>query len=105
MTLTIEEIQNQISSLQKTLDEMKSLKMEILRNFTGQYFKPHQGNQYRRMESNYIPIWEIFIRSEWKVLDEKRSEELETIFIRDCVTGTEESSNLDKKKNDTSIIL
>ena len=97
MPLTIEEIQNQISSLQKTLDELKSPKMEISRNFTGQYLKPHQGNHYRRMESDYIPIWEIFLstNSEWKVLGEKQSEELENIFVRDCVTDTEEPSNVD----------
>ncbi len=99
MSLTIEEIQNQISTLQKTLDELKNPKMEVSRNFTGQYFKPYKGQHYRRMESDYIPIWEIFIsiRTEWKVLDEKQSEELENIFIRDCIPVNEEIS-IDEKK-------
>ncbi len=103
MTPTIEQIQEQISNLQKTLEELKNQKLEISRNFTGHYFKVYQGKHYRRMESDYVPIWEIFVdvRGDWLCLDKRQTEELENIFIRDCIatTPTKETTS-DKKKND-----
>ena len=92
MPLTIEQIQEQITNLQKTLEELKNQKLEISRNFTGYYFKVYEGKHYRRMESEGVPIWEIFlnIKAEWKALDEKHSIQIENIFIRDCLPKTEE---------------
>ena len=42
MALTIEQIEEQISSLQKKLEELKNPKLEVIRQFTGQYFSPYQ---------------------------------------------------------------
>ncbi len=84
MTLSIEQIEEQIAELQKTLEALKNPKLEIIRQFTGQYFAPYQGGQYRRMESENIPIWECFI-DDWVKLDSKQSEELEKIYLKDCL--------------------
>lgn len=93
MTLTIEQIEEQIFSLQKTLEELKNPKMEVSRNFTGQYLKPYRGMQYRRMESEGIPIWECYlgIKKEWAVLDKKEAGRLEEIFLNDCVPHVDET--------------
>lgn len=87
MTLTIEQIEEQISNLQKTLDELKNPKLEVIRQFTGQYFAPYQGRQYRRMESEGIPIWECFldIKNEWVLVDTGENKQLEKIYQQDCV--------------------
>lgn len=83
MSLTIEQIEEQISNLQRTLDELKNPKLQIVRQFTGQYFAPYQGRQYRRMESEGIPIWECYldIKKEWVNLDPKQSEDLEMLYL------------------------
>ena len=85
MTQTIEQIEAQIAELQKTLEELKNPKMEVSRKFTGQYFKPYKGIQYRRMESEGIPLWEFFSVKEWVLADKKQSEELEKIYLTDCI--------------------
>jgi hypothetical protein len=91
MSLTIEEIQNQINTLQQTLDDLKTPKLEISRNFTGQYFAPYKGVFYRRMESDGVPIWETFldIKKEWVAVAPKELKELEKIFQSDCITKEE----------------
>lgn len=93
MSLSIEQIEEQMLVLQKTLEELKNPKMEVSRHFMGQYFFPYQGTQYRRMESDGIPIWEchLDIKKEWILLDKKESEKLEKIYLKDCVSTTEET--------------
>lgn len=88
MELTIEQIQEQISNLQKLVDDMKSPKLEIGRFFTGQYFKPYRNIQYRRMESEGISIWEYYntTKREWIVLPKTEVKELEALYNRDCIT-------------------
>lgn len=92
MSLTIEQIEEQISNLQKTLEELKNPKLEVSRNFIGQYFKPYKGMQYRRMESQGIPIWECYlgIKKEWATLNKGETEKLEQIFLNDCVPHEED---------------
>jgi hypothetical protein len=87
MSVTIEEIKKQLSDLQKIVDSMKEPKIEVIRSFTGEYFKPYNGKQYRRMESENIPIWEYFWESkrDWVPLEKMESEGLEEIYIRDCI--------------------
>ena len=91
MSLTIEQIEEQIATLQKTLDSLKNPKLEVTREFIGQYFAPYQGRQYRRMESEGIPIWEthLDIKKEWVIVDNKESKNLEQIYQQDCVIETE----------------
>jgi hypothetical protein len=86
MTLSIEQIEKQIVDLQKTLEQLKNPKLEITRQFTGQYFSPYQGRQYRRMESEGIPIWETYldIKKEWVLVETKETKELEKNYQRDC---------------------
>jgi hypothetical protein len=83
MTQPIEQLESQIAELQKTLDELRNSKLEITRQFTGQYFSPYQGRQYRRMESEGIPIWEYFM-GEWIKVDSPQSEDLETQYQTEC---------------------
>lgn len=85
MSLTIEQIEEQISSLQKTLEELKNPKLEVSRHVTGQYFSPYQGRLYRRMESDGIPIWETYldVKKEWIILNTKESKEMEKLYDRD----------------------
>ena len=87
MALTIEQIEEQISSLQKKLEELKNPKLEVIRQFTGQYFSPYQGKQYRRMESEGIPIWECFLdlKKEWVAVNSQEAEKLENIYLSECV--------------------
>jgi hypothetical protein len=91
MSLTIEQIEEQIATLQRTLNELKNPKLEISRHFTGQYFSPYQGRQYRRMESDGVSIWETFldIKKEWVILDPKESKSLEQIYSTDCLSPQE----------------
>ena len=91
MSLTIEEIQNQINTLQQTLDQLKNPKLEISRHFMGQYFAPYKGIFYRRMESDGVPIWETFLdlKKEWIAGPAKELKELEKIFQTDCTTNEE----------------
>jgi hypothetical protein len=91
MSLTIEQIEEQIATLQQTLETLKNPKLEVARNFTGQYFAPYQGRQHRRMESGGIPIWETYleIKKEWVVADKRESKTLEETYQQDCVTETE----------------
>jgi hypothetical protein len=91
MTLSIEQIEKQIVDLQKTLEQLKNPKLEITRQFTGQYFSPYQGRLYRRMESENIPIWETYldIKKEWVSVETKETKELEKIYQQDCIVDTE----------------
>lgn len=88
MSLTIEQIEQQIADLQKVLYDLKNPKLKVTREFTGQYFEPYDGKQYRRMESAGIPIWETYLetKSEWVTLSEKEIAQLEQIYIKDCVS-------------------
>lgn len=88
MTLTIEQIEEQIANLQQTLQELKNPKLEVVRQFTGQYFAPYKGNQYRRMESDGVPIWECFMNG-WIKLDEKQSEDLEMLYLEHSTSPKE----------------
>jgi hypothetical protein len=94
MSLTIEQIEEQIATLQQTLEQLKNPKMEVSRHFTGQYFAPYQGVQYRRMESDGIPIWETFldIKKEWVLIEKGESKKLEETYLKDCVSTTQEES-------------
>jgi hypothetical protein len=93
MTLTIEQIEQQIADLQKTLETLKNPKLKVSRNFTGQYFEPYQGRMYRRMESDGVPIWEIYLdlKQEWVLVPTKESRDLETTYLNDCVSNTKET--------------
>ena len=93
MSLTIEQIEQQIADLQKTLETLKNPKLEVARHFTGQYFSPYQGRMYRRMESDGVPIWESYldIKKEWVPLDTRESTEMEKSYLRDCVSNTKET--------------
>jgi hypothetical protein len=92
MSLTIEQIEEQIANLQKTLETLKNPKMEVSRSFTGQYFAPYQGMVYRRMESDGVPIWESYleIKKEWVIVQTKESKNLEKIYLTDCITESTE---------------
>jgi hypothetical protein len=93
MSLTIEQIEQQIADLQKTLETLKNPKLEVARHFTGQYFSPYQGRMYRRMESDGVPIWESYldIKKEWVPLDTRESTEMEKSYLKDCVSNTKET--------------
>jgi hypothetical protein len=92
MSLTIEQIEEQIANLQQTLEQLKNPKLEIARHFSGQYFAPYQGRLYRRMESEGVPIWETYldIKKEWVLVDSKESRQLEKTYQQDCITDSEE---------------
>jgi hypothetical protein len=89
---TLEQVQRQLVELQKIVDSMKEPRLEVSRHFTGEYFKSYNGKQYRRMESQNIPIWEYFwdIKRDWVPLEKLESENMEEIYIRDCVLTPEE---------------
>jgi hypothetical protein len=92
MSLTIEQIEEQIANLQQTLEQLKNPKLEVARNFSGQYFAPYQGRLYRRMESEGVPIWETYldIKKEWVLVQSQESKQLEKTYVTDCVTEPEE---------------
>jgi hypothetical protein len=92
MSLTIEQIEEQIVNLQKTLETLKNPKLEVSRSFTGQYFAPYQGILYRRMESDGVPIWESYldIKKEWVLTPSKELKQLEKIYQNDCVVQKED---------------
>ena len=87
MSLTIEQIEEQITNLQQTLEQLKNPKLEVARHFSGQYFAPYQGRLYRRMESEGIPIWETYldIKKEWVLVESKEHKQLEKTYQQDCV--------------------
>jgi hypothetical protein len=87
MSLTIEQIEEQIANLQQTLEQLKNPKLEVARNFSGQYFSPYQGRLYRRMESDGIPIWETYldIKKEWVLVQSQESKQFEKTYQQDCV--------------------
>jgi hypothetical protein len=91
MTLTIEQIEEQMVVLQRTLEELKSPKLQVSRDFTGQYFSPYEGRQYRRMESEGIAIWESFLdlKKEWVQVSKAENTKLERIYQKDCVVKEE----------------
>jgi hypothetical protein len=93
MSLTIEQIEEQIATLQQTLDELKNQKLKVSRNFTGQYFEPYQGRLFRRMESDGVPIWETYldIKKEWTLLNSKEIKDLEKIYQKECVSNKKET--------------
>jgi hypothetical protein len=93
MSLTIEQIEEQIATLQQTLETLKNPKLEVARNFTGQYFAPYQGRLFRRMESDGVPIWETYldIKKEWVLTTSKELRELEGIYQKDCASNTKEN--------------
>jgi hypothetical protein len=93
MSPTIEQIEQQIADLQKTLETLKNPKLEVARHFTGQYFQPYQGRLYRRMQSEGIPIWESYldIKKEWVLVESRESRDLEKTYLNDCVSNTKET--------------
>jgi hypothetical protein len=93
MSLTIEQIEEQIATLQQTLETLKNPKLEVARHFTGQYFAPYQGRLYRRMESDGVPIWETYldIKKEWVLVQSHESRDLEKTYLKDCVSDTKET--------------
>jgi hypothetical protein len=92
MSLTIEQIEEQIANLQQTLEQLKNPKLEVARHFSGEYFAPYQGSLYRRMESEGVPIWEIYleIKKEWVLVEAKETKKLEKIYQQDCITDVKE---------------
>lgn len=90
MSLTIEQIEEQIANLQQTLTELKNQKLKVSRNFTGQYFEPYQGLLYRRMESDGVPIWEFYFdtKREWVIANSKDLRELENKYKKDCCVSS-----------------
>jgi hypothetical protein len=94
MSLTIEQIEEQIATLQQTLNELKNPKLEVARYFTGQYFSPYEGRLFRRMESDGVPIWETYldIKKEWVLLETRESRDLEKTYLKDCVSDTQEKT-------------
>jgi hypothetical protein len=92
MSLTIEQIEEQIANLQQTLENLKNPKLQVSRHFSGQYFAPYQGRLYRRMESEDVPIWEIYldIKKEWVLVEAKEHKQLEKIYQEDCISNTKE---------------
>jgi hypothetical protein len=92
MSLTIEQIEEQIANLQQTLEQLKNPKLEVSRSFTGQYFAPYQGILYRRMESDGVPIWETYleIKKEWALTPSKELKQLEKTYQDNCVTQRED---------------
>ena len=93
MSLTIEQIEEQIATLQQTLETLKNPKLQVSRNFTGQYFSPYQGLLYRRMESDGVPIWEAYLDTKkvWVLIETQESRDLEKTYLKDCVSDTKES--------------
>jgi hypothetical protein len=93
MSLTIEQIEEQIATLQQTLETLKNPKLEVSRSFTGQYFAPYQGLLYRRMESDGVPIWEAYLDTKkvWVLVQSQESRELEKTYLKDCVSDTKEN--------------
>jgi hypothetical protein len=91
MSLTIEQIEEQIANLQNTLDELKNQKLQVSRHYSGQYFAPYQGRLYRRMESDGMPIWETYldIKKEWVVVETRESKQLEKTYQEDCIIAKE----------------
>jgi hypothetical protein len=92
MTLTIEQIEEQIATLQQTLEQLKNPKLEVARNFSGQYFSPYQGRLFRRMESDGVPIWETYldIKKEWVMIPQGELVEMERLYQKDCDTEPDE---------------
>jgi hypothetical protein len=88
MSLTIEQIEEQIATLQQTLETLKNPKLKVSRNFTGQYFEPYQGRLLRRMESDGVPIWETYldIKKEWVLVASRELSEFEKLYQQDCIT-------------------
>jgi hypothetical protein len=88
MTLTIEQIEQQIADLQATLEKLKNPKMEVCRHFIGQYFAPYNGILYRRMESDGVAIWETFLelKQEWVPIEPRETKLLEETYCKDCIT-------------------
>jgi hypothetical protein len=93
MSLTIEQIEEQIATLQENLEALKNQKLKVSRNFSGQYFEPYQGILYRRMESDGVPIWEAYIdtKKEWTLLNSKEIKDLEKIYQKECVVTQKET--------------
>jgi hypothetical protein len=93
MSLTIEQIEEQIATLQQTLETLKNPKLQVSRNFTGQYFSPYQGLLYRRMESDGVPIWEAYLDTKkvWVLIETQESRDLEKTYLKECVSDTKES--------------
>jgi hypothetical protein len=93
MSLTIEQIEQQITTLQQTLEQLKNPKLEVSRRFSGQYFAPYQGRLYRRMESEGVPIWETYldIKKDWVLVEAKEHRQLEKTYREDCVSTIKET--------------
>jgi hypothetical protein len=97
MTLTIKEIEEQMLMLQSSLDKLKNPKLQVSRYFTGQYFSPYEGRQYRRMESSGIPIWECFLdlKKEWVQVEKRENTKLEKVYQQDCVVEEEPEEEIE----------
>lgn len=94
MSVTLDQIKQQLVELQKVVDSMKEPRLEVSRRFTGDYFKAYNGKQYRRMESENIPIWEYFwdVKRDWVPLERPEAENMEEIYIRDCIIFMDEKT-------------
>jgi regulator of replication initiation timing len=81
-TERIKALEDQLKELQSQLDNLKNNKLEVVRSYTGEIFSPYEGNQYRRLLSDDIPIWEQFNSSEntWILMSEDKSDYMESIY-------------------------
>jgi len=83
----IEAIQNQILELQTQLVELKKPKLSVIRTYTGEYFDLYEDNQYRRLVSEGIPIWEqhFSVHDKWIPVDNSGTAHLEEVYAKDCM--------------------
>jgi hypothetical protein len=84
-TERIKALEDQLKELQSQLDNLKNNKLEVVRSYTGEIFSPYEGNQYRRLLSEDIPIWEQFNPSEntWDLMPEEKSDYMESIYKKE----------------------
>lgn len=84
-TERIKALEDQLKELQSQLDNLKNNKLEVVRSYTGEIFSPYEGNQYRRLVSNDVPIWEQFNQSEntWDLLSEEKSDYMESLYQKE----------------------
>jgi hypothetical protein len=84
-TERIKALEDQLKELQMQLNNLKVTKLEVVRSYTGEIFSPYEGNQYRRLVSDDVPIWEQFNQDEnnWVPMSEEKSDYMESIYTKE----------------------
>lgn len=84
-TERIKALEDQLKELQMQLNNLKVTKLEVVRSYTGEIFSPYEGNQYRRLVSDDVPIWEQFNQDEnnWIPMSEEKSDYMESIYTKE----------------------